>query len=288
MNRLLKQGSVQLAVILFCLSLTHFDLKATTIPFDPSQGLVVVEATIDGRVHGRFGIDTGADFFYLDRQFAKDNKLKFTPNLRTRGVTGVEGSDAPSVLSISSLKIGDEEVRNISARAVDLSKFISDPRAQIPDGFIGGDVLREFYVTIDYPNSTLELSQSRPDFLRGKKYSKTRFRLYKDHIIVDARVDDHTTISMLFDYCASVTVLSQRKAEHYGLPTDSRKPYRIDLLVNDNLESEDVVTVTRDLTQLKKSMPRADISGIIGASFLRQHKVTIDYSAKTIYVHHRP
>ncbi|MDF1544464.1 MAG: aspartyl protease family protein [bacterium] len=268
-----------------CLNLVASNLSAATIPFDPSQGLVVVEATIDGRLKGRFGIDTGADYFYLDKEYAKENGLKIIPGLKTRGATGVEGSDAPSVLSITSLRIGDEEVKNISARAIDLSKFISDPRASLPDGFIGGDVLREFYVTIDYPNSSLTLTKSKPDFLRGKRYSKTGFRLYKDHIIVDAKIGDHSTMPMLFDYCASVTVLSQKKAEAYGLPTDRTSVYRIDIAVDTELASEDVVAVTRDLTQLSKSMPRVDIGGIIGASFLRTHKITIDYATKTIYVH---
>ena len=270
---------------IFSLMTTASAIASTTVPFDPSGGLVVVEVIIDGSVKGRFGIDTGADFLYIDRKFARNHDLKFTQSTATRGVVGLQGGDTPSLVSVSSLQVGDESVDDIRALAIDMSAFVSDSAAILPDGLIGSDILSNFYVTIDYPNATLELSRSKPDFMRGQNYNRVPFHLYKSHIIVETRVNDHKGILMLFDYCASVSTISPQTAERMGLPIDEESVYRIDMLIDDELKTDNVVTVTRDMTPLKKAMPRAKFEGILGASFLRDHKVTIDYALKMIYVH---
>ena len=50
-------------------------IGAVEVTFHPYRGLVEVEVLIDGRVKGRFGIDTGADRLYIDKKFAEKNNL---------------------------------------------------------------------------------------------------------------------------------------------------------------------------------------------------------------------
>ena len=269
---------------LLLVSLVTSAVLSAGLPFDPSRGLVEVEITLDGSVRGKFGIDTGADRLYVDEQFAKDNDLTFARFQPQRDVTGIDGSSPARTLSIKSSEIGDHTLRNLKGTTIDMGSVVTDQRAGVPDGLIGYDVLRQFYVSVDYPGKTIDLATEEPQFLAGKRFETVPYRTYRHLIIVDAVFNDDVTAPMLLDYCASVTVVSPYLAEQLDLSIEPNEIGFVSTIeIADDVSSDSVATVVADLTAFKRSTPRGEFEGILGATFLRTHRVTIDYTEKLIY-----
>ena len=119
-------------------------ILAGSIPFNPMRGLVEVDVTINGNAKGRFGIDTGADYLYIDINFMERNDIKVENKQPRRSVSGVSGSSEVYSFNLRSLDIGGERLYNLDANVIDLTKIIKDKRSGIPDGLIGYEVLQRF------------------------------------------------------------------------------------------------------------------------------------------------
>ncbi len=260
-------------------------LSAATIPFDPSRGLVEVDVTINGIIKGKFGIDTGADRLYIDRTFAKTNGLELLTGSVQRDIVGIEGTTKASYVSLRSLMIGDDQtLYNLGATAVDMIALTNDTTGGMPDGLIGADILRQFFVCVDYPNRTLELYSFVPKFLDGKKYDEIEFQQYQHLILVDAVIGD-TTVPMILDYCASYTTLDLSLAASLGITGgDGSRVSVPNITLSKNVAVDNVPAVVTDLSDFRKRLPRAQFGGIIGASFLHRYKMTVDYKRQLVYV----
>lgn len=271
-------------VIALC-ALTAF---SKVIPFDPVRGLVEVQVTIDGRVKGTFGIDTGADRLYIDSAFARKNNLTFLRSPPQRPVVGIDGSSEASFVDIRSLRLGEETLYNLQATAINIGSVIRDKRLGYPDGLLGHEVLRRFYVTVDYPARTLRLQMAEPNFLKDGNYRTLRFSTYRHLIVVDVAFNDSVVAPMILDYCASYTSLSKSLARKLGLELKAGKRQAVAAMrLGDVVTSTNVPVVVTDFAQFKKSLRRVKFEGILGASFLFRHKMTIDYKRQRVYVHNR-
>ena len=181
---------------------------AVEIPFDPRRGLVEVEVLLDGRVRGSFGIDTGADGIYIDRGFARKNKLTFVGGTRERGVVGLQGRSEAETVKLRSLQVGDERLYNLKPVAIDMGALISDRSIGHPDGLLGYDALRRFYITVDYPRRQLTMRMEEPDFLQDRAFVAIPFSVKGHLALVDVTFNEEVTRPMILDYCASHTSIS--------------------------------------------------------------------------------
>jgi predicted aspartyl protease len=268
---------------MFCLAVSA---AVTDIPFDPERGLVEVEVVLDGRVQGTFGIDTGADGFYIDRDFALSNHLRLKEEPSQYSVVSIEGGSDVHAVSIRSLQIGHDRLFNLSAAAIDMSALNLDPAIEHPDGLLGHDILRRFYVTIDYPDQTMRLETMQPSFLRTDSYYSIPFKIYGHFIVVEVTFDEQTTVPMAVDYCASHTVITPELAERLDLSSDLGKIHTIpEMKLTREVVSTDVISAVSDLTSVLKLVPRSRIQGILGATFLHSHRLTVDYRRQMIYIH---
>ena len=258
------------------------------IPFHPERGLVEVEVLIDGRIKGRFGIDTGADRLYIDDEFAKKHGLSQVGGPPPRQVVGVHGSSAVSWVELRSLKVGGERLYNLRAAAIDLRALIKDTSRGFPDGLIGHEVLRRFYVTVDYPHQLMEMRMEEPEVFSTQKYVSVPFEVNRHFILVEAVFNDSVKAPMILDYCASYTAITSDLAARLGAPAEEGSRSIIESMrLEDKVTSDDVVVIVRDMQNLKKSAGRTRFDGILGAGFLYRHKITIDYKRNEIHVHQR-
>lgn len=259
---------------------------AVEVPFHPDRGLVEVEVLIDGRVKGRFGIDTGADRLYIDKKFAEKNNLSKVGGAPPRLVVGVEGSSAASWVELRSLKFGREQLYNLKACIIDLGALIKDQRLGYPDGLMGHDILRQFYVTVDYPRQKLEMKMEEPEIFATKKFVSIPFEIHRHLIIVDAVFNDSVTAPMILDYCASYTIVTPDLAKRLSISNLVGARARIESIqVGEKLSTTGVMVIVRDLSNLRKSAGRIQFEGILGGSFLNRHKITVDYKRKKIHLH---
>ena len=272
-------GRLSLIIFLFFASL----LKAESIPFDPMRGLVEVNVTLNGNAKGKFGIDTGADFLYIDKTFVENNNLKLENKQPRRSVTGVDGSSEVYAFNLRSLEMGDETLYNLDANVIDLSKIIKDQRRGMPDGLIGYEILQRFYITVDYPRQSLELDMMEPSFLKKSNLAQVPFDFKRHFIMVDVTLNDSIIVPMILDYCASQVFITNTLAERLGIESGKGEISKVSL--DDKIITEDVSAVVIDYTNMKKGLRGVEFEGILGASFLYQHKITVDYKRSRIYKH---
>jgi len=262
--------------------------NAEPIPFDASQNLVEIEVTINGNIKAVFGVDTGADRLYIDEAFAKAHNLQFYRGNARGAATSVEGKSDARQVKVERLEFGGQKVESIRASAVNLSELVPDKRGRVPDGLIGWNILREFYTTVDYPNHTIEFDRDKPRILTGNSYEEIDFTKYGHLILVDVTLNRLHETTMILDYCASHTVISDALAEKMNLTPDEHRLTNIDKIeLGHKTTSKDVRTVVLDLTHYRHATPRAQYEGILGGTFLKDLKITVDYGHSKIYVHSR-
>ena len=269
-----------LAAMLAC-----WALAAERLPFQPQRGLVEVDVVLNGHAKGRFGIDTGADGIYIDRAFAEEHGLVVLDD-RVRAV-GFGGEVVGSTVRLRSLAIGSERLHNLTAAAVDLTRLSGSADLGV-DGLIGHEVLRDFFVTVDYPGRELTLQRELPTFLNDGSTVRLPFEMQGHLVLLDVTIDDSLEVPMALDYCASHTIVSAELAERLGLAGGFGSRGRIGrLAIGRELVTDSVEVVVEDLTSLGRNLTGRRLQGLLGSSFLYRHKLTLDYRRKRIYLHTR-
>jgi len=136
------------------------------IRINEKTGLIAVDATINGKIYP-LTIDCGSGYTWL-RKATVQEWLATHPDWR-RGVGAVgvsnmrmadDGIEATgTIVRIPGIRLGTLELKNVGVLAIgpsrenwDLIEWYSEKNAMPVIGWLGGNVLRGFRITIDYPN----------------------------------------------------------------------------------------------------------------------------------------
>jgi hypothetical protein len=144
--------------------------QGTAVPcrVDGKTGLAAIDISVDGHTHP-VTIDAGSAYTWLNKRTVQQ-WLATHPGWQ-RGVSAVgtanmrmadDGIEAAGILvRIPEMKIGTVELRQVGALAIGPSKsnwdfidWYSKKNAVPVIGWLGGNVLQHFRLTIDYPNRT--------------------------------------------------------------------------------------------------------------------------------------
>lgn len=129
--------------------------KPTTLPFDYTKDLIIVQATVNGKP-GRFLLDTAAFDSKIERSFA--TALQLNP-VTTKKVTTAQGVDGEvSVTQIPEFMLGQARFTNTSAGILTFGDS-SATQCIAPEGLIGANLMRRGYWKIDYQAQTLAISE---------------------------------------------------------------------------------------------------------------------------------
>lgn len=180
------------------------------LPFEYLGNEIVVNARINDMPEARFIIDTGASQTVLDSRVAQSiGPLAASTFNVTSGAKAV----SLSYTKIAKLKLGDVNVEDASALVKDLSSFAT-AIGQRPAGLIGSNVLRRFYVSIDYQNKKLVLSD--PDAVvvpSGAKVIGTSPVFGSSALVVKGKIDRRQEVNFLVDTGAAFNNLPRRVAD---------------------------------------------------------------------------
>ncbi|HEX8772333.1 MAG TPA: retroviral-like aspartic protease family protein [Pyrinomonadaceae bacterium] len=123
----------------------------------PSKPLVLVQVIINGGELYEFALDTGCSTTMISPTLAESLKLESVPipPMTTGGGHQVEAS----VGNLISLAVGKAEIRNLQVVIADSFTMLNEATGASFVGIIGYNFLKEFAVTIDYPNARLSLSK---------------------------------------------------------------------------------------------------------------------------------
>lgn len=245
----------------------------------------MVPVLLDNRVEASFGLDTGADELYIDRQFLEENRLPLPEATARHQVHGIDGSSSAGLTTLKYVELCDQRLTDQPVTVIDMGNM-SRTGQGIPDGLIGHDVLRQFYVTIDFPNSELAMEKYRPRILSGHQYRELRFTLQNHLILIEATIADTVQVQMILDYGATVTSISPSLAARLGLPSSIDAISHIPSLAMDGeSRRKDVPAVVVDYRRYQQNFPGVSFDGIIGGTYLQSFKITVDYERLLLYIH---
>jgi predicted aspartyl protease len=133
------------------------DSQRTEIKFKlahPSKPLILVPALVNGEGPYIFALDTGASTTVVSAEVAQILAIESTgiPQM-----TGAGGTMQGFRGVVRSLAVGDARLENLTIVTADFLTMLSQIVKTKLDGIIGYNFLKEFKVTIDYPNETLRL-----------------------------------------------------------------------------------------------------------------------------------
>jgi len=124
-------------------TLSHIDLnRGVTVDLTPHRNALMVEATLNDTVSGKFIVDTGATYTSISKEMAAalgDN----LEQIGTVRITTANGRiDVPKVL-IKTINLNGLEAHNVEATVIDVRRDSSFT------GLLGLSFIRQFKLTID-------------------------------------------------------------------------------------------------------------------------------------------
>lgn len=121
----------------------------------PSKPLVLVPTFVNDEGPFIFALDTGASSTVLSSEIAQMLGIERTgiPQM-----TGAGGAMQGARGVVRSLAVGNARLENLTVATADFLTMLSQIVKTKLDGVIGYNFLRQFKVTIDYPNETLRLT----------------------------------------------------------------------------------------------------------------------------------
>ncbi|MFW9914141.1 MAG: aspartyl protease family protein [Candidatus Thorarchaeota archaeon] len=270
----------------------------TSIPFQQTDPLPVLKASVNGSEPINFVIDTGGPELMLDAQFAKAVGVK--------AVTSTTGSFAGGKAApvehglIDSFRIGDFSVGNLPVSLMPVQQFstpiFGEERPIM--GIIGTAFLYHFLSTLDYPNGQLILAKSTEENasrLQKRASQKAAivvpFWMAGSHFIVaEGRVNSSPGMLFFVDtgLAGGGFMCSEAVAKKYGvkLMTDQVRegmgaggPVKTVPLVVDQLSLGEATEsqIPGFVMDLHLDHLGFAIAGIISHAFFRSYALTFDF-----------
>jgi len=309
-------------------------VQSTTIPYRGLQngpnapiswGLNV---SFDGKER-RMEIDTGADGLTLTKAAAAALHLVPETHFQVGGV-GDQGSVDATVAKVKSIKIGNLEFQNCDVQVLgsDTVEVVGGDGTLHPvkrlgdlDGLIGGDVFKDFILTLDFPGHVLKLdplpaipgaatnvasldtgaAEAADDAPLQNRYvdpsMKDWTKVYSvgSKLIVPVHLNDGPIRLFIVDTGASSDLISPQAArevthvsngtedDYFGVSGQVKKTFTTDELT---LSFAGLRKLTQGMTAIDMSSSTRyagiDISGFLGAPTLHQLTVRIDYRDRLV------
>ncbi|MEM7154036.1 MAG: aspartyl protease family protein [Myxococcota bacterium] len=130
--------------------------KAVVVPFAVRDSTIPIEVTLDGPggpAAANYLFDTGASFMTVSTAMARRIGLEIPPDAPTLEFRMATGTFTHSLVRLPALEVGATRLEKVLVSVCDTCV---EERAGI-DGLLGGNVIREFLVEMDYRDGNLVL-----------------------------------------------------------------------------------------------------------------------------------
>ncbi|HZO87310.1 MAG TPA: aspartyl protease family protein [Chthonomonadaceae bacterium] len=252
-------------------------------PFDFSTGEVVVRASINGKPPRKFMVDTGAGITMLMPDVAKELGLALGAKLNL-GAGG--GAAAGRVTRVASIQVGSARVKDVNVVVSDISSFRALIGADLA-GILGYNFLSQFQVTLDYGAQRLTLAPASAPLPSG---DPAGLDIGPNVPIVEARIGGQKC-RMMLDTGAMWTILPPRlasclrlgptRSDTYALGMDGHavalRTTRLPALSAAGQMARGVIVSFAPPSGSTGALLSDSALGILGNSFLRRFRVTLDY-----------
>lgn len=270
------------------------------IPFEYIGNEIVIGARINEMPEARFIVDTGASQTVID---SKTAQALGPVASSTFNVTAGSKSVALNFTKIEKLRLSDISVENAAALVKDLSSFAT-AIGHRPAGLIGANVLRRFFVTIDYQNKKLVLADpTSATAPAGAKVIATSPVFGASALVVTGKIDGKQQINFLVDTGAAFNNLPKSLAgkldtgpilpvgQIFGL---DGKSIDIGAVKFDSIEigplkvQNPIFVIQPDKSTATGGLFSARAMGTLGNPFWSRAKLSVDYRNERLIIEQSP
>lgn len=282
-------------ILVVCLTNALFATSTTTIPFRFVGKLIVIEASVDGRV-GNFILDTGTSNLVLNAKY-----FDGTPSQKV--FQGVNGVPAQMETTQADIEIGTQNWSKIYAEILPL-EHIEQTKGFPIHGLIGGKLFRQYELMINFNAGEITLRQldkngEALDALAiGQPMETLDFRWKGMTPCITAYIGDER-LNLTIDTGAEINLMDKKyleKLESYlagrnekylgGFGKASQKVVtgKLSQIQIGTNHCEPMNTMFTSMTELNIHVPGPTVDGIIGYEFLSQFCVAINFKKQEIHL----
>ncbi|MEM7086243.1 MAG: aspartyl protease family protein [Bacteroidota bacterium] len=270
--------------------------KATIVPFNYVRKKIVVQVQIMNHDNYNFVVDSGIYPSVISKELAGEIGL----TLRNKGTVSGYGSERNYYFhcSIPAMAVGQLEIRELDAVAMDLSRF--DQIGVRVDGILGFEFLKRFATRIDFENYQLSLFQRLPnEYLLDKTVNEdyVLFPMYLDGgkipKIQGVRIGDEIITAWIDTGAEAELVLSHRSAENLKIKKDYQFiEKRKGTGANGVFYAENYAIPSIEISSFVHEEVMASVfseggNNLIGNGLMEHYNVTLDYIGKRIFFEKR-
>lgn len=287
--------------------IARLDRGPVEVPFIYSNNQVLVKVKVNGVKDLLFLLDTGATQTILDSQRAKELSLVNPNASKNISITTGSGFIKMHTVKLDSLQLGEIKLEQVAIATAKLQSLsaISDME---PAGLLGANILKRFFVTIDYDRQVVRLSD--PDNVSVPEHAivlETKPSLGMGGLALEGSIDGSSKLTFLIDTGAAfnhvsrplITDVLKDKKKADILPIGVIKgldgtPVSTGAIIFDTLkigENQFPNTVFSISTAQAASNPGLISGGkiaILGNPFFSRYKLSVDYRNQRIFLERSP
>ena len=269
-------------IVFFCF-VANISFATIDIPFEVINGLIVVEAKIDG-TKGKYVVDSGSNGILLNNKTQNSNISYQTLS------TTLEGSET----KIESFVVGDFKIDELFGFSTDLSNIEVYLDTEIA-GILGCSIFTPNSITIDFSNSKLVISDHKPSAVDYEGMSSVPYKILEDIPLVEVNVEgkmytfildtgasSHFIDSSILDRFTNIstTGVSKNIVTAGGENTISTESLISDCSIGNHELT--LKAFEKDFSLISETIG-TPISGLISLSTLSSDKVFFDLKSKKLY-----
>jgi clan AA aspartic protease (TIGR02281 family) len=128
-------------------------LSKASIPIEKNGPIVVVDATLNGKIPAKLIVDTGASYTMISSAMARELGINLEQSRRTVPFQTANGLIQAPLTDLDSITVGGMEIKNLTAAVHDAL-----PNSKVA-GLLGLNFLSNFRLDIDTQNGVLHLEK---------------------------------------------------------------------------------------------------------------------------------
>jgi hypothetical protein len=269
----------------------------TRVPIDLVTNNVFVATSVNGNPALSFGLDTGTSVVAIDQAVAKRLGIRCVCHFKNLLGGGTRPSES-CVTSKMNLRVGLLEAGR-HGLGLGLTQLSHDKIGQPVDGILGGTLLGDLLVDINYPEGWAELCdpQDRPGFpgvtipmspSGGTPFVRARLALPHGETEALLMVDTGTQEALILNHPFVekhhlLKISPQISTIDFGLA--GAVPYAVCRLARVRLGPLEIVNPVVNLAKVGAgSLGSTDFDGFLGAEVLMRTRVAFDYRRRAMRV----
>lgn len=287
--------------------IARLDKGPVEVPFIYSNNQILVKAKVNGVKDLLFLLDTGATQTILDSQRAKELSLVNPNASKNISITTGSGFIKMHTVKLDSLQLGEIKLEQVAIATAKLQSLSTISEME-PAGLLGANILKRFFVTIDYERQVVRFSD--PDNVTVPEHAiviETKPSLGMGGLALEGTIDGSSKLTFLIDTGAAFNHVSRplitdvlkdkKKADILpigvikgldGTPVNTGAIIFDTLKIGEHQFPKTVFSISTSDAASNSGLISGGKIAILGNPFFSRYKLSVDYRNQRIFLEKSP